>query len=369
MKAPGEYIKEEIASRGWTQTQLAEILGRPVQTINGIIGGKKAITPDTAAALGVALGPDAVTWLNREAEYRLATLNSDTSEVERKVRLFELAPVRDMEKRGWIKPSKNVGDLEKELCRFFGVASLDQRLDEAFSPRTGTTVSEHLSPSQRAWCHRAKQLAGSLIVNSYDSSKSGVLVKRLRRLAAYRNEADKVADVLSELGVRFVVVEPIPGAKIDGAAFWMDGEPVVATSLRYDRHDYFWFTLMHEIMHIVHGDGFSVDDDLGREENHAPSVLKDDAERRADEAASAALVPVKELESFIRRVGPLYSRQRVIQFAHTIKMHPGVIVGQLQNRGEIGWHALRDTLVKVRDLVTQTALTDGWGNIVGHELD
>jgi hypothetical protein len=48
-------------------------------------------------------------------------------------------------------------------------------------------------------------------------------------------------------------------------------------------------------------------------------------------------------------------------------MHPSVIVGQLQNRGEIGWDSHRELLTKIRDNVTDTALTDGWGNVVAVE--
>jgi len=92
--------------------------------------------------------------------------------------------------------------------------------------------------------------------------------------------------------------------------------------------------------------------------------MKEDAERRADEEAAATLVPPQELRSFMRRVGPLYAKDRIIQFAHRIKMHPGVIVGQLQHRGEIGYAANREMLAKVREIVTQTALTDGYGRTI-----
>ena len=74
------------------------------------------------------------------------------------------------------------------------------------------------------------------------------------------------------------------------------------------------------------------------------------------------LIPKAKLESFIRRVKPFYSRARIIQFANTIKIHPGVIAGQLQFRGEVGWAAYRDMLVKVREILTAEAMTDGWGH-------
>jgi HTH-type transcriptional regulator/antitoxin HigA len=69
---PGEYIREELEARGWTQSKLAEILGRPFQTINAIVNGKKEITPRTAVELGAAFGTSAEVWLNLEMAYRLS---------------------------------------------------------------------------------------------------------------------------------------------------------------------------------------------------------------------------------------------------------------------------------------------------------
>jgi len=69
---PGDFIREELEARGWTQGQLARIIGRPVQAVNAIVNGKKEITPGTAIALGAAFGTSAMFWLNLETTYRLA---------------------------------------------------------------------------------------------------------------------------------------------------------------------------------------------------------------------------------------------------------------------------------------------------------
>ncbi len=66
---PGEFIKEELEARGWTQTDLAEILGRPFQLVNEILAGKRAISPETAQGLGEAFGTGAQVWMNLENTY------------------------------------------------------------------------------------------------------------------------------------------------------------------------------------------------------------------------------------------------------------------------------------------------------------
>jgi HTH-type transcriptional regulator/antitoxin HigA len=68
---PGDFIREELEARGWTQSDLAVILGRPFQTVNAIINGRKAITSRTARELEAALGPSAEFWMNLETAYQL----------------------------------------------------------------------------------------------------------------------------------------------------------------------------------------------------------------------------------------------------------------------------------------------------------
>jgi HTH-type transcriptional regulator/antitoxin HigA len=166
------------------------------------------------------------------------------------------------------------------------------------------------------------------------------------------------------------VIEPLPGTKIDGAAFWLGpASPVIIVSLRLDRIDNFWFTVFHEFKHIQNEDSLSVDSGLvGDDQDSTPTLIQEDSELRANEEAASALVSKTELESFVRRVGPLYSKQRIVQFAHRIKIHPGIIVGQLQRRDELGYSAHRDLLAKVRQVVTATALTDGWGEQIPSTL-
>ena len=68
---PGEIIRDEIGARGWSQSKFAQIIGRPYQVVNGILNGKRELTPETALQIGAALGTSAEMWMRMEAEYRL----------------------------------------------------------------------------------------------------------------------------------------------------------------------------------------------------------------------------------------------------------------------------------------------------------
>jgi HTH-type transcriptional regulator/antitoxin HigA len=110
-------------------------------------------------------------------------------------------------------------------------------------------------------------------------------------------------------------------------------------------------------------DAYSVDVNLVIDTDNGITIAVSDdaAEQRANSQAANALVPSNELQSFIARTSPYYASTKIIQFANLIKMHPGIIVGQLQHRGELRYSSHRDFLVKVRKYVVDTAVTDGWG--------
>jgi HTH-type transcriptional regulator / antitoxin HigA len=364
MKSPGDYIRDELAARGWGQDDLARVLGRPTSRVNEMIQGKAPISLEMAVGLAAAIGGSAAEWLQRDSLYRLSLANTEVEDVRVKAGLYELAPVRDMEKRGWIRKTTTAAELEEELKRFFGTTDLSRPPAIPVSTRRtgGAEVdNQELSAAQRAWCFRARAMAADQVVPPYDPAKFEACVRALRPLAAFAPESRKVASVLSEYGIRFVIVEPLPAAKIDGAAFWIGDDPAIAMSVRYDRIDAFWFTLCHELSHVRHRDPLSVDTALVGDEA-LPSAMKIDFEERADNEAGAMLIPQDKLDSFVRRVAPYFEKDRIVQFAHVIKVHPGIIVGQLQHRGQLGYHANRDLLVKVRKHATSGATVDGWGH-------
>ena len=74
---PGEYVRDELEDRGWTQQDLAQILDRPLVAVNQIITGKRAITPETANGLASAFGTSPDVWLNMESVYQLLQLKTE----------------------------------------------------------------------------------------------------------------------------------------------------------------------------------------------------------------------------------------------------------------------------------------------------
>jgi HTH-type transcriptional regulator / antitoxin HigA len=362
---PGKILAWKLEEKGWTFEELAAIIGSTRQSIYLIVTGKGNISPEMAAKLSAAFGNPPEEWLKWDNLYRLSLTETDVAGVGKMARFYELAPVREMQKRGWVKVTADPSELQAELEKFYGTDSLDNGI--RFPVATLRTVTlPYLNAAEKAWCFRARQLAASMIVAPFTETRLAEAERKLRQLAAYPKEARHLSNILSEYGVRFVVIEPLAGVKIDGAAFWLnEEEPAIAVSLRHDRNDGFWFTVMHEWAHLRAGDVISVDTDLIiDDEGITVPLVEDEAEKLANMRAADSLIPQGEMWSFISRVGPYYSRDRVIQFAHKMKIHPGIIVGQLQHKKELGYSALRDLLAKVRDSVIGTALTDGWNQTI-----
>ncbi|MEK7996069.1 MAG: HigA family addiction module antitoxin [Planctomycetota bacterium] len=363
---PGEYIREELETRGWTQLDLAAILGRPATVVNEVIAGARSITPETAQGLADAFGTSAQLWMNLESSYQLAKVASRGNTVARRAKLYEIAPVREMQRRGWIEESSSIEVLESQVLRFFEIQSLDGPIRFQHSARKSTDY-ESVTPSQLAWLYRVRKLAMTVPVATRFSTRSfdGVLGK----LAPLRPEPEEVRHIpklLAQGGIRFLIVEHLPHTKIDGVCFWLDQRsPVVALSLRYDRIDWFWHTLIHEMAHVKNRDGvdqFAVDTSLVGSDAQAFEE-KPAEEKNADLFAVGFLVDQAQLEDFIARVHPLYSKEKIAAFAKRIGVHPGMVVGQLQRRRKISYAHCREMLVKVRDIITSMALTDGWGHM------
>ncbi len=358
---PGEYLNDELEARGWTQTEFAEIIRRQPRVVNEIILGKRAITPETAREIAAALGTSPQLWLNLETAYQLGrTPQSETVElISREARLRENFPVREMIKRGWIQASENFEVLEKRVFEFFGISAVDDAPRLTHAARRNYQQSD-LTDLQLAWLFRVKQLADAHKVAKYSEAKLRAAIPKLELLMTEPEEIRHVPKVLSDCGVRLIVVEPIPGSKIDGVCFWTDEAkaPIIGLTMKGDFIDRFWFNLRHECEHVLRGDGKDriVIDDF--ESGQMDS--QDEAEKAANKAAAQFCVPQASLMDFIVRHDPMYPTTSFIGFSRLMRRHPGIVAGQLQRkirRPEL----FKKFQARVRHILIETALTDGYG--------
>lgn len=354
---PGEFLSDELEARGWTQTEFAEIIGRPTRVVNEIIAGKRGVTPETACDFAAALGTSAQLWMNLETSYQLSKVAPREERVAREATLRERFPVREMIKRGWIEATKLYDELEAAVLTFFSLARIDDPIEFPHAARRN--YSDDLSTIQYAWLFRVRQLATAFRVPKYSDEKLRDAIPQLERLMTEPEEIRHVPRILAEAGVRLVIVEPIPGSKIQGVCFWLDNNasPVIGLSLKGDFIDIFWFNLWHEITHVLRGDGKDamVIDDF----DEAPAP-EDECERAANAAAANYCVPTRAMKDFILRHTPMFSEKNLIGFSRIMKRHPGIVAGQIQ-RATGRYELFKKHQPRVRQIVVQAALTDGYG--------
>jgi HTH-type transcriptional regulator/antitoxin HigA len=356
---PGEFIREELEARGWSQQDLADILGRTPTVVSQVLSGKREINPELAKDLGAAFGVDPQLFMNLESTYRLFIAGQADTAVERRAKLYARAPIKEMIKRHWIEGSGSVEILEKQIDEFFQYCPL------AHAARK--SIRYHVpNPSVDAWICRAARLARAVsVANVFSDDSAENALSKLRQLMSQPEEVRHVPRILAESGIRFLIVEHLSQTRIDGATFWLNAQsPVIVLSLRYDRLDWFWHTILHEMDHVRkrHGLNDELPIDIALVGEDAASFEdRPEREKEADRFAANFSVNRADLDSFIARIRPLYSRERIMGFALRLGVHPALVVGQLQFRKEILYSHSRDLLTKVRHLITASALTDGWG--------
>jgi HTH-type transcriptional regulator/antitoxin HigA len=369
-KTPGQLISALLEQRGWTARTLAVVMGVDETGLNKIIAAKRGIDAKTAIILEEVFGIEAEDFLKLQKTYDLAVARIEARpDPKRKTRaqLYGDLPVAAMIKRGWLNASsvKDTENLESSLCRFFGVNRID---DVEILPHAAkrTEVSVSATPAQLAWIYRVKTLAEEMMVGRYSAAAVQAAIKKIQGLLYAPEELRNVPRILAEAGIRFVIVEALPSSKIDGVCFWLDDtSPVIGMTLRFDRIDNFCFVLRHELEHVLNRDGLTtamLDVDIQSANHEYEAAEIERQERMANEAAAEFCVPKKMMDAFISRKAPIFAERDIIGLSRMIKVHPGLIAGQLQHRtGE--YNKFRQHLVPVRKIVTPNAVTDGWGDI------
>ncbi|MET4337045.1 MULTISPECIES: helix-turn-helix domain-containing protein [unclassified Bradyrhizobium] len=369
-RTPGHLLEYLLREKGWSQRLLAVVLGMDETGVNRIVANKRPIDAPLALTLEEVFHVPAERFLDLQKSYDLALARIEVKpdpERATRARLYGDLPVSDMIKRGWIK-AKDIRDplVRPELMRFFQANRIE---DIEILPHAAkkTNVNTTATPAQLAWLYRVKQIASGMLVARYAPSSAASAIAKLKPLLSAAEEARKVPRVLGEHGIRFLIVEALPSSKIDGVCFWLNEiSPVVALTMRFDRIDNFWFVLRHELEHVHQRHGVDttttmLDAELEGERAGTGSGV-DEEERVANEAAADFCVPKKMMDAFYTRKYPMFREDDIIAFSRMIKVHPGLIAGQLRHRTN-KYHLFQNHLAKVRSIVTPNAITDGWGNL------
>lgn len=278
--------------------------------VSEILSGTRPLTLEMIKALHVHLGiPFA------------SMINTGMSDASKALPAPSRAAVDKLRALGVMSASE---DVPAYLARAGADKAGATLLRKTRTPRTN--VKTDLG-SLQAWCAAVLLKAAKAPAPRTRKKERGQdAARELARLSALPDGLNRVGDALAQLGIVFVIMEHLPGTFLDGAAMCRsDGVPVIALTLRHDRIDNFWFTLLHEFCHVGHHLGEDVSLILDDLEVKSTDVV----EGEADAFAKDALIPPEIWEEAMNDPTS-FSSEGLMSVAGKAGVHPAIVAGRWQ---------------------------------------
>lgn len=328
---PVEAIKFRMEQQGLSRRDLVPYFGT-ASRVSEVLAYKRPLNLTTARKLHEGLGIPAAVLLRGGAEAIPPPVDAARF------------PFAEMLRRGWFgsvpgglrEARKQAEDL---LQAFFGRAFDLQAVPACYRQkiRSGSAEDPY---ALCAWKTRVLKIAEAEAVGSSfrRENLSPAFLQTLVGLSALSDGPRAAGELLRRQGIRLVIEPHLPGTHLDGAALrTRKGEPVVALTLRHDRIDNFWFTLLHELAHVKLHLGEDDQDEFFDDIESTGT----DCEAEADAFASGILIPEEGWRAFARRAD--WSAASVKRAAIAWNIHPAIVAGRV--RRETKNHRILTTLV------------------------
>jgi len=329
---PGEFLEEVLEDMGMSQVELSNRIGRPAQAINEIIKGKKSITSKTALELEDVLKVPAHIWTGLESEYQIVKAKAEeVQQMQEETKLLVNFPYADLVKLGFVKTTRKAIEKVNELKRFFSVAKLEQ-IEHVKAYQPAFRVSNHNDISYEAiatWIQAGRLKAKEIKTAPFDKNKLKALlpeIKKIMNLQDINDSIDSICNLLASCGVAFVVLPHFKKTKVNGATFTIESEnkAVILMTIRGGYSDIFWFSLFHEIGHIILHQKREIFLENGYSD---PALQKQEDE--ANQFARDFLIPKEDFKIFTEK--NVFNKQSIVSFAKRLEIKPSIVIGRLMH--------------------------------------
>jgi HTH-type transcriptional regulator/antitoxin HigA len=328
--SPGAVLEEWLDERQMSQRELADRTSKSEKFISQLVNAKASLTADTAHDLELVTGVSADTWLRMEGSYRAMLRRREAIEAAgASDSPIEAALLKFLRDAGIVTaPARAKGAQLVQVFGLLGVSSAEglARLTQRHAAAFRVSASFAPDPVATEVMIALAQRQGAMIATKgFDQDTLQATLPALRALT--RNEpaegAREARALLASAGVSLVFLPNVPKAHCNGVTLWGPVGPIVAITDRGRREDIFWFTLFHELSHVLDGqrDAIFLDGSRGPE--------RPEAERRADDFATELLVP-HEHEHLLAQIA---SFDDLALVARQLGIGEGVVIGQLHHRG------------------------------------
>lgn len=347
MRHPGEILQEKMNSTGMSRKELALRTNVTEKHICTIVNCDKSISTAFARKLGYVF-EDAKYWMRLQADYDAYQVSLQEEYEISQEEMDILKPLREIMtyfiNRGYLH--NNCGNASKviQLREFLQISDLTQipKITYNAAYRAQLTTNVKVDPYVLfAWQRLCeKETEGISINKSLDKAllRSRIESIKMAMFGNINKGIQEVQEILAECGIAFHVVQNFRGAPVQGfIKETAAGRLILCLTIRGKRADRFWFTLFHEIAHILNGDNKTrfVDFDS----------VQGKAEQLADQYASDILIPPEMYHQFILS-RDCTSWNRITAFAEAVEVKPFIVLGRLQNDGYLDWSDYPDKVVR-----------------------
>lgn len=329
---PIEAIEFRMAEQGLRQVDLAPLVGSRSR-VSEILARKRPLTVQMIRSLSTGLGIPAEVLLSEREQKPTREFDPDAA-LE-----WDKFPVKEMVKRGWIHIDSGATASVRKAAEVGLKAFLAQIYETMPSPalfrRTfrGESLDDKSFYSTLAWTARVLTRAKDVSANYVrfePASLDESYFCELARLSSLSGGAQRAIEMLAEKGIAVIAEPRLPNTLLDGAAMLAEsGVPVIGLTLRYDRADYFWFTLLHELAHVWKHLSSPEEAFVDRLEGAGNETV---VEKQANRIARDALIPRAIWSRSPARLNP--SREAIQKLSTELRIHPAIVVGRLQRETE-----------------------------------
>ncbi len=336
---PGATIREQLQDRGMSQKELSVRMDLSEKHISKLINGDVMLTPEVAVRLETVLGVPARFWNNLEAIYREKVIKAEAENaMEEDEEIAGKFPYSEMVQYGWVPEAGNLKEKVVYLRKYFEIVKLsllgDGQITRIACRRLAVTEKSDLA--LMAWSQQARIKARNIPTGPINIKRLVSAVPEIRKMTRMDPEkfCPELEKILNSCGIALILLPHLKGSFLQGATFYDGHKIVVGLTVRGKDADKFWFSLFHELAHIV----------LNHIEK--PDGTTEEDEKEADKWSGDILIDPKEFALF--KEAKDYSKAGVLSFADRLGIAPGIVVGRMQKEGMIRYNMMNNLKVQYK---------------------
>ncbi len=339
---PGEILSDYLENYNIVQKDFSNRLDCSLKHLNSIINGKASISPEMAFKLDNVTGINATFWNNLQSNYELdlarIRLINESKNHQEEIKKF---PIKEMKKYNFIPNVNELSEVLRELYRFFACNNINE-LFKIKEYKCLTKIDKQYQPNKYAivsWFRQAElKSEKKKNVNNFSKEKLLTVISEIKQLTMIIQPEDfmpKLEKILWDCGVIIILVPDLPKTCLFGAVFKNKYNNIVlALSLRKKTNDFFWFSLFHELAHLL----LHSLDEVILEFNKKDDIR----ENEADKKASELLIDKDKLDYLIELLNSkkIIEEELIVNFSVKYQIHPAIVLGQLQHKNIIPYKTL-----------------------------